>query len=57
MDGPVDIIFGAGLARISDLVWADPYATIVPKGGSELALSDWGVTILHGVVVGQERTE
>jgi class 3 adenylate cyclase/pimeloyl-ACP methyl ester carboxylesterase len=26
-DGPVDIIFGAGLVSHLDLVWADPYAT------------------------------
>jgi class 3 adenylate cyclase/pimeloyl-ACP methyl ester carboxylesterase len=26
-DGPVDIIFGAGLISHLDLVWADPYAT------------------------------
>src|SRR5207245_8371993 len=26
-DGPIDIIFGAGLVSHLDLVWADPYAT------------------------------
>jgi len=26
-DGPVDIIFGAGLVSHLDLVWADPYST------------------------------
>ena len=26
-DGPVDIIFGAGLVSHLDLLWADPYAT------------------------------
>ena len=31
-DGPVDVIFGAGLVSHLDLMWADPYATEFLRG-------------------------
>ena len=35
-DGPVDIIFGAGLVSHLDLMWADPYATEFLRGLSSI---------------------